>query len=58
MKDVDGTDAKRWGVTKFSEMKILCSHIVQLVDRNRKDINNNLVSISDTEGVISGGYYK
>ena len=55
LKDVDASDVKRWGVTKFSDMKTLRQHIKQLVDKNRFD---NLVSVANEEGAVSGGYYK
>ena len=59
LQDVDGADVKRWGITKFSDIKILCYNIKQLVDRNRdKNINNHVASVANEEGAVSGGYYK
>ena len=34
LKDVNEVDIKRWGVTKFSDIKTLCSNIQELVNQN------------------------
>ena len=60
LKDVDGADVKRWGITKFSDIKILCNHIKQLVDKNDNKMKDNdkIASVANEEGAVSGGYYK
>ena len=54
LKDVDSTDVRRWGVTKFSDIKILSYNIRQLMDNS----GNNVPFVANEEGGISGGHYK
>ena len=37
---VDAADVKRWGVTKFADIKDLCNHIKQLINNNAHQILN------------------
>ena len=61
LKYVNETDIRRWGITKFSDIKILCYNIRQIVNKNQNDMNdNNVTAVANEEGAIaiSGGYYK
>ena len=57
LKEVNEGDIRRWGVTRFSDIKILSYNIKQLVDRNA-NVHDNVASVANEEGAVSGGYYK
>ena len=60
---VNEGDIRRWGITKFGDIKIVCSKIKDLVKQNgnaNKDNNDNddIAVVAKEEGAISGGYYR
>ena len=55
---VNKNDILRWGITKFSDIKIVCNKIQDLSNKTRNDNNNDVLSVTNEEGAISGGYYK
>eukprot|EP01083_Nonionella_stella_P174272 603653_1 len=56
MQYIDGSDVKRWGVTTFGDIKVLCAQIKALVSQRKDDDMN--VAIANKEGNVSGGHYR
>ena len=54
---VDTADVKGWGIKNFHDKKDLVKYVHDLVNGNNND-DDNVASIADIEGGISGGHFK
>ena len=57
LNEVNEGDIRRWGITKFCDIKILCYNIRQMVNYTVND-TNDIPSVANEEGAITGAYFK
>ena len=54
---VNTEDIKRWGIKKFSDIKLLSENIKQLSGKDNHNHNQN-IAVANNEGNISGGHFR